>query len=90
MTLAKWMDDLDTLCHSEMQMNIHDLPEELFRNAYESGVTPKQFYARYGCSHLSGPLSRSDEVMRILGLLSKDEESLESLMPRSRRLSPRR
>ncbi|MDR3691788.1 MAG: hypothetical protein P4L46_20580 [Fimbriimonas sp.] len=50
MNLAKWMDDLDGTCQSDIDMTIHDLPETSFREAYMRGITPEQFRFQ----HVSG------------------------------------
>lgn len=43
MSFRDWMREVDRLCLSAFGMSIHDLPDMLFRDAYDSGSSPKQF-----------------------------------------------
>ena len=54
MNIAKWMDELDEVCDSEFEMQVHDLPDVAFLTAYESGLSPKEFRMRH-CSLFAPP-----------------------------------
>ena len=53
MTLAKWMDRLDEVCTTDFDMEIHDLPDNRFRDAYLRGFSPEEFRAVHALPQLS-------------------------------------
>ena len=44
MSFEKWMKELDLLCWCNYGMSIHDLPDMCFRDAFDEGVSPLQFF----------------------------------------------
>ena len=42
-TFERWMIALDSLCLGMYGMSIYDLPDMLFRDAYDEGRTPEEF-----------------------------------------------
>jgi hypothetical protein len=45
MTFDTWMERIDRCCQLDFGLSIHDLPDMLFRDAYDSGLTPETFMA---------------------------------------------
>lgn len=43
MTFDDWMDQVNDVCEGKFGLSIHDLPDMLFRDAYEDGLSPEQF-----------------------------------------------
>lgn len=44
MTFNAWMKELDLLCWSEYGLSIHDLPDMCFRDSFDSGESPLEFF----------------------------------------------
>lgn len=39
----QWMKEVNDLCLAQYCLSIHDLPDMLFRDAYDDGQTPEEF-----------------------------------------------
>jgi hypothetical protein len=39
-----WLKEVDRLCMSRLGVSLHDLPDMLTRDAYDSGAKPKDFF----------------------------------------------
>ena len=42
-TFDQWMERVDHVCQMDFGLSIHDLPDMLFRDAYDSGLSPEEF-----------------------------------------------
>ncbi len=47
MTFDQWMEQVDRCCQLDFGLSIHDLPDMLFRDAYDSGLSPQDFMAEH-------------------------------------------
>lgn len=45
MSFENWMEIVDHCCQMDFGLSIHDLPDMLFRDAYDSGLAPEDFMA---------------------------------------------
>jgi hypothetical protein len=43
LTFDHWMERLNRCCQLDFGISIHDLPDMLFRDAYDSGLSPEDF-----------------------------------------------
>lgn len=43
MTFEDWMERIDRCCQMDFGLSIHDLPDMLFRDAFDSGLSPEEF-----------------------------------------------
>ncbi len=44
MTFDQWMNELNKLCWANYGLSIHDLPDMCFRDAYDTEVSPLEFF----------------------------------------------
>ena len=44
MSFRDWMKELDLICYSNYGMSVHDLPDMCFRDAYDDGTSPVEFF----------------------------------------------
>ena len=44
MSFSNWMNAVDNLCLNSFGMSIHDLPDMCFRDAYDDGMSPQEFF----------------------------------------------
>lgn len=44
MSFREWMKVVDKLCLERLSLSIHDLPDMLFRDAFDDGVAPEDFF----------------------------------------------
>lgn len=44
MSFRDWMKKLDLICYSNYGMSIHELPDMCFRDAYDCGNSPLEFF----------------------------------------------
>ena len=42
-TFEQWMERVDQVCQMDFGISIHDLPDMLFRDAYDSRQSPEDF-----------------------------------------------
>ena len=43
MTFETWMERLNSCCQLDFGLSVHELPDMLFRDAYDSGLSPEDF-----------------------------------------------
>jgi len=43
LTFDQWMERVDQVCQLDFGLSIHELPDMLFRDAYDSGIGPEEF-----------------------------------------------
>jgi len=43
MSFDIWMERVDDVCQLQFGLSIHDLPDMLFRDGYDAGLTPVEF-----------------------------------------------
>ena len=58
MSFEQWMKDLDRICWSNYGLSIYDLPDMCFRDAYDNGQTPVEFF--------EDELGTLDDLARVL------------------------
>ena len=71
MTLAKWMDRLDEVCQTDLDMAIYDLPQDQFRDAYACGFSPEEFRAGHPVPFLTVVAARTPRRRSALSLVNQ-------------------
>ena len=44
MDFKDWMKKLDAICYNRLGLSIHDLQDMCFRDAFDDGVSPEDFF----------------------------------------------
>ncbi len=58
MTFSEWMRELDSLCFGTWGLSISDLPDMSFRDVYDDGISPMEFF--------HGELGTVDDLSRLI------------------------
>lgn len=44
-TFSEWVGEVDAMCWREFGLSVHDLPDLPFRDAFDDGESPEDFFA---------------------------------------------